>query len=70
MKKVRVSIETGSKGDYNAYMPDDDGLDYGIIGEGNTIEETIEDFYATYEEMKEYYTQEGKHFEEVEFVFS
>ena len=70
MKQVRVFIEKGSKGDYSAYMPDDDGLDYGLIGEGLSIEETIADFKAVYEDMKALYAEEGKRFEEVEFVFS
>lgn len=69
MKKVRVLIEQGPKGDYNACMPDDDGLDYGIMGEGNTIEETIADFKAVYQGMKEYYAKHGETFEEVEFEF-
>ena len=69
-KTVRVFIERGTDGSYNAYMPDDDGLDYGIIGEGNTAEEAVADFKAVYEGMKEYYAEEGKQFEEVEFEFS
>ena len=65
MKRVKVFIEKGPKGDYSAYMPDDDGLDYGLIGEGSSIEETIADFKAVYEDMKALYAEEGKHFEEV-----
>lgn len=60
----------GVDGDYSAYMPDDDGLDYGLIGEGSTIDETKADFLACYEEMKAFYAEEGKHFEEVTFEFS
>ena len=70
MKKVRVFIERGSDGYYSAYMPDDDGLSYGITGTGRTIEETVKDFDAAYEGMKEYYASEGKQFEEVGFIFS
>lgn len=70
MKKIRVFIEQGAKGDYSAYMPDDDGLDYGITGEGATIEETIADFKAVYEGMKELYREQGRPFEEADFVFS
>lgn len=70
MKKVRVFIERGSDGNYSAYMPDDDDLSYGITGTGQTIEETVEDFNAAYEGMKEYYASVGKQFEEVEFCFS
>ena len=70
MKKVRVFIERGSDGDYSAYMPDDDNLSYGITGTGRTIEDTTKDFNNAYEGMKQYYTQEGKTFEEVTFEFS
>lgn len=70
MKTIRVLIEKGPKGDYNACMPDDDNLDYGIMGEGNTIAETIADFKAVYEGMKEYYAKHGEPFEEVEFEFT
>ncbi len=69
-KKVRVFIEKGEDGDYCAYMPDDDGLDYGITGEGPTIDETINDFNSVYEGMKQYYAENQKPFEEVEFVYS
>lgn len=70
MKKVRVFIEQGPKGDYSAYMPDDDGLDYGITGEGKTIQETVDDFHAVYEGMKELFAEQGRAFEEVEFDIS
>lgn len=70
MKKVRVFIERASDGNYSAYMPDDDNLSYGISGTGHTIEETVKDFNAAYEGMKEYYAEEGKQFEEVVFEFS
>lgn len=70
MKKVRVFIERGSDGNYSAYMPDDDGLSYGIIGTGSEAKETVEDFKNAYEGMKSHYAKEGKPFEEVEFEFS
>lgn len=68
-KQVRVFIEQGADGTYSAYLPDDDALDYGLTGEGTTIEETMADFKAVYEGMKEFYAEQGKPFEEVEFKF-
>ena len=56
MKKVRVFIERGNDGGYGAYMPDDNGLDYGVSGVGNTVAEVVEDFNAAYQEMKEFYS--------------
>ena len=67
MKIVKVFIEKTSGG-YSAYM-DDTPLDYSCIGEGKTVEETIADFRAAYEEMRGHYENEGKWFEEVRFEF-
>ena len=68
--KVRVFIERGKDGSYGAYMPDDNGLDYGIIGDGATAAEAIADFRQVYEEMRLFYQEEGRPFKEVEFEFS
>ncbi len=70
MKKVRVFIERGNDGWYSAYLPDDNGLEYGLIGEGKTYDETVADFKAVYEAMKESYAECGDKFTEVEFTFS
>lgn len=67
MKKVKVFIEMSEYG-YSAYM-DDTPLDYSCIGEGKTVEETIADFYTAYAEMRDYYHQQGREFEEVELEF-
>lgn len=65
--KVKVFIEIAEKG-YSAYM-DDSPLDYGCIGEGATVEETIANFKNCYDEMKKHYAEEGKPFTEAEFEF-
>lgn len=70
MRTVRVFIERGKDGTYGAYMPDENNLTYGIIGEGDTALAAIADFKAVYEAMKEAYKDEGRPFEEVEFDFS
>ncbi|MBP5571583.1 MAG: hypothetical protein J6X39_02815 [Bacteroidales bacterium] len=67
MKRVKVFIEKSEYG-YSAYM-DDSPLDYGCIGEGKTVEETIADFHSAYNEIREYYKLIGKEFEEVELEF-
>ncbi len=67
MKKVKVFVEKSSYG-YSAYM-DDTPLSYSVIGEGKTVEETLEDFKASYEGMREYYRRHGKDFEEIEYGF-
>ena len=67
MKKVKVFIEKG-KDEYSAYM-DDTPLDYSCLGEGQTVEETIADFKASYVEMRNIYAKNGWYFEEVEYEF-
>lgn len=67
MKKIKVYIERG-KDEYSAYMEDND-LDYGLIGEGQTVEETMRDFDLAYDGMRDYYQKIGKPFEEIEYEF-
>ena len=67
MNHVKVFIEKSSYG-YSAYMEDND-LDYGLFGEGKTVEEAIDDFNKSYAGMREYYERHGKVFEEIEYDF-
>ena len=67
MKTVKVTIEKSQTG-YSAYM-EDDSLDYAMFPDEKTVKRTIEAFYEMYEEFRESYRQQGKHFEEVEFSF-
>lgn len=67
MKTVKVFIEKG-KDDYSAYM-DDTPLNYSCIGQGSTVEETIEDFHTCYNEMRAHFQESGEPFEEVNLVF-
>lgn len=67
MKHINVFIEKSSYG-YSAYM-EDNNLDYGLFGEGKTVEEAIDDFNKSYIGMREYYESQGKAFEEIEYEF-
>ena len=67
MKKVKVFIEKSTSG-FSAYM-DDTPLDYGCLGEGKTVEETIADFRLAYDEMKAHFASIGRPFEEIEYEF-
>ena len=66
--KVTVIIEQNSKGRYSAYISDK-RIKFGVLGEGKTVDETVEDFMVGYEEMKETYLSEGKSFSDLEFDF-
>lgn len=65
--KVKVFIEKAECG-YSAYI-EDSSLEFGCIGEGETVEETIKDFLGVYEGMKKSYEQEGHKAADVEFEF-
>ena len=70
MRKVRVLIERGKDGSFSAYMPDDNNLSYGVIGEGDTAEVAKQDFIDVYESMKKTAIEKNRNFEEVDFDFS
>ena len=70
MITVKAFIERANNGKYSVYSDSNDSrLDYGIIGEGTTIEEAKIDFTGCYEDMNKSYKRQGKTFIEAEFVF-
>jgi len=70
MDKVTAFIEFGNDGTYGVYVDlEDDTLNYGIHGDGKTVQEAIDDFNAGYLEMKELFEEEHKPFVEAEFEF-
>ena len=68
MKKAIAIIETGPDHTFSIFS-DDDSLNYGVIGDGNTIAEAKIDFMNAYREVKECILDSGEDFDEVEFVF-
>ena len=68
MRTVKAIIEKASDGRFSIYMDADD-MDYMITGTGDTVQEAMETFKDGYEDMKRYYKEEGKDFEEVSFDF-
>ena len=68
MRKVKAIIERAGDGSYSVYMDADD-MNYLITGTGKTAEGAIKSFQINYEDMKRYYAEEGKDFEDVEFVY-
>ena len=70
MNIVKAFVERGNDGTFSVYVDlKDDTLNYGIIGDGNTVKEAIDDFKAGYFEMKALYEKEEKHFVEADFEF-
>ena len=68
MKKVKAIIERAGDGTYSVYMDADD-MSYLITGTGKNAEEAINSFKTNYDDMKRYYAEEKKEFEEVEFSY-
>jgi len=70
MIKIKAFIERGNDGTFGVYVDlDESRLNYGIIGEGNTVNEAIEDFIGCYEDMKKSFEKDNQSFQEVEFTF-
>ncbi len=66
--KAEVIIERGADGTYSAYISSDN-VPFGLIGDGRTVQETMDDFLNSADEMKEYYQEQGKEFPEIEWKF-
>lgn len=68
--KAMVVIERGLDGTYDACFDRSENMGFGLLGQGKTVKETIEDFLIGCDEMKELYDELGKPFpENLEFVF-
>jgi len=71
MNTVKAFIEIGKDGMYSVYVDlEDNTLNYGIHGVGNTAKEAIDDFISAYEAMKKFYRQKGKEFVETFFSYN
>jgi hypothetical protein len=70
MITVKAYIELGKDGTFGVYTDfNEKRLNYGVIGDGNTIKEAIKDFYACYEDMKKSFENDAQYFQEAEFEF-
>ena len=67
MKYVKVFIEPSEYG-FSAYM-DDTPLNYSCLGEGKTINQTVNDFNLSYAGMKDSFEEDGRQFEEIQYEF-
>ena len=70
MNTVKAFIEIGKDGTYSVYVDlEDNTLNYGIHGTGDTVKDAVEDFASAYEAMKELYRQKGKEFVVASFEY-
>lgn len=70
MNTVKAFIEIGKDGAYSVYVDlDDNTLNYGIHGTGDTVREAVEDFASAYKAMKTLHRQKRKEFTEATFEY-
>ena len=70
MITVKAFIERGKDGTYGVYIDlNENRMNYGVIGDGNTVSAAIEDFYGCYEDMKKSFENDNQYFQEAEFDF-
>ena len=63
--KVDAFIEKGLDGTYDIHLGEQtNGLTFGLLGQGDTVQEAINDFYNSRDEIKTYYNEVGKPFPE------
>ena len=68
--KLNVVIERGNDSTFDAVLEYSDKITFGLLGQGDTVENAIADFYNTYNEMKQLYADEGRDFpDDLEFIF-
>lgn len=66
--KIIAVIERGGDGTFGVYIASE-GVPFGVVGDGKTVAEAVADFKNSINEMRQYYTEEGKAFPELEIEF-
>lgn len=67
--KVIAVIEKGNNGGFDINMEHREDLNFGLLGQGNTVNEAVEDFLICREEMKELFIDKGEEFPDLEFEY-
>lgn len=70
MEKVRVYVCKEADGTYSCYADEKSNINYGLIGEGSSVKEAIDEWNAVYESMKKSYEKDGMPFVEANFEFT
>lgn len=69
MEQVKAFIAREKDGTYSIFVDDKAPINYGLVGEGNTVEEAIAEWNKTYEAMKQSYAEDNMPFVEAKFSF-
>ena len=67
MIQIKAFVAREKDGSYSIFVDDKAPINYGLVGEGNTVEEAIADWNGTYEAMKMSYAEKGLEFVEAQF---
>lgn len=67
--QVKATIERGDNGTYDVTMEYLSQIPFGLLGQGNNVEEAIADFYNSYNEMKSFLAEKGEVYPPLEFHF-
>ena len=71
MKRTKVYIYREKDGDYSCYLDDSAQLNYGLVGEGGTAQEAIDEWNKCYADMKLAFADGSRgEFVETEFEFA
>lgn len=60
--QIEVTVEKGEDKTYSAFISGENPLPFGLIGDGNTVQEAIDDFMQSFEDMKSYYNKSNMKF--------
>lgn len=69
MNTVKVYIVRESDGTYSSYMDDKANLPYGLIGEGSTVAEAMDEWMRAYRDTRTLFEETGREFVEADFSF-
>lgn len=70
MITVQAYISREKDGTYSVCVDDNAPINYGLIGEGKTVQEALDEWHRMYEAMKESYAADGMPFVEAQFTFA
>lgn len=70
MQKIKAYINKEKDGSYSIYVDEKAPINYGLIGEGKTVQAAIDEWLAVYAEMKRSYSEKGIDFVEADFEFA
>lgn len=62
--KATIIVEVGTDGTYDA-RTSEEFLNYMVLGQGNTVQEALDDYKEVYNELRDVYKSQGKDFVEI-----